>query len=100
MRWQPKLLQPMTQEQIDLMMRGMAQMQNCFAQIDPNKLDALGEEAEAIENKISQLCAADKRYEAQKAGMEYGQTILQSKEFEQLRACGEQAAMMMPGIMN
>lgn len=91
---------PMTQEQIDLMMRGMAQMQNCFAQLDPAKLDALGKEAEAAEATISQLCAAGKRDEAQQAALQYGQTMLQSQEFEQLRACGEQAAMMMPGIMS
>ena len=90
--------QGMTQEQMQQMMQGMMGVANCYQNIDQQKLEAMGREAQAKEKELKALCAKGERAKAQQEAIAYGQKYMNSAEFQQIKACGEMAKGMMPNM--
>ena len=94
----PQHPQGMTQEQMQQMMQGMMNMAGCYQNIDQQKLEAMGREAQAKEKELKALCAKGERDKAQQEAMTYAQKYMNSEEFQQIKACGEMARGMMPAM--
>lgn len=83
---------------VDQMMQGMAQMAACFQNIDQDKLAAVGQEAQTLEKELKQLCANGEREQAQDRAVSFALKVAESKDFQQLKQCGEMASQMMPQL--
>lgn len=90
----------MNQEQMQKLMQGAMQMQACMAEIDQDQLEAIGNEAEAMQSELKRMCSAGDRDGAQAKAMAFGVKMAQSDAMKQLRSCGEMAMAMMPSMMD
>lgn len=88
----------MSEEKMQQMMQGMAQMASCFQNIDQGKLKVLTDESQTVQAELKQLCAAGERDQAQQKAIAFGQKFIESEEFQQLKQCGEAAQGMMPNM--
>ncbi len=88
----------MTQEQMQKMMQGAMKMQECMSKIDPAVMQRVQEDGKKIAVEIDTLCAAGKRDEAQQQAMAYAKSMADSRDMEQMRACGMMAQGTMPNM--
>ena len=86
----------MDPEQMQEMMAKMAQMQECYSQLDQAELQNLGNEAKVMEAELRQLCASGERSQAQERAIAFGSSVAAKPAMRQLRQCAELAKGMMP----
>lgn len=92
--------QGMSEEQLRLMMQGAAQMQACFANVDQAELEAMGTQAEAVQQELKALCAAGERDQAQTRAVDFAREFADSETLNQMRECGDIARAMIPQVLN
>jgi arginine/lysine/ornithine decarboxylase len=90
--------QGMSEVDMQRMMQQAKKMEACMADIDQAALTSLAEKSRAMEQEVKSLCQANKRSEAQKHAIEFGQEIAANDEMKKMRQCGEMMQGMMPAI--
>ncbi|MDH3342905.1 MAG: hypothetical protein OEM07_04195 [Gammaproteobacteria bacterium] len=86
----------MGQGDMDKLMRGMQDMQNCMSNIDEGELETLSNKSEKFTSSIKSLCQQGLRAEAQKNAMTFAREMTGDKTLKKLQKCGEAAKGMMP----
>ena len=79
----------MSQADMQKMMKQAQAMQACLAKIDQKQWNELQNRALDMQREVEQLCAADKRDEAQKVAIRYGKEIADAPAMQSVRECGE-----------
>ena len=90
--------QGMSQADMERMMQQAENMKVCMTNVDQSVLMALSEKAQAIKQKLKNLCQLNKRDEAQNSALEFGREIAVNNEMKKMRECGEMMRGMMPKI--
>ena len=80
------------------MMEQAQKMQACLAEVDQGSIEALRAESEQLAQKVSALCDAGKRDEAQGQIVAYSKKAAASPELEEMRKCGELMTGMLPDL--
>jgi len=88
-------MQPMSQMDIENMMKNIENMEPCMQSIDQTKMDALKKNAEKVESEVSALCKAGKRAQAQKKAITYGKEVLNDTTMQEVMVCMEPLKGMM-----
>lgn len=90
--------QGMSEADMQRMMQQAKKMESCMADIDQAALTSMAEKSQAMEQEVKSLCQANKRNEAQRRAVEFGQEIAANDEMKKVRQCGEMMQGMMPAI--
>jgi len=90
--------QGMSEADMQRMMQQAKKMEACMADIDQAALTSMAEESRMMEQQVKNLCQTNKRDEAQKRAIEFGQEIAANDEMKKVRQCGEMMQGMMPAI--
>lgn len=88
----------MSEQDMASMMEMLGGLTTCMAQLDEQRLDALGKRAEANGQEIERLCVAGKRSEAQAKAKNVVEEFLADPEYKKLMQCGEAAQGMLPNL--
>lgn len=88
----------MSEADMQQMLQQAKKMEACMADIDQATLTSLSEKSQAMEQAVKSLCLTNKRDEAQKRAIEFGQEIAVNDEIKKMRQCGEMMQGMMPKI--
>jgi hypothetical protein len=90
---------PNISEQDMASMMGMVNgLATCMAQLDEQRLEALGKRAEKSGQEIESLCTAGKRNEAQAKALRHVEEFLADPEYKKFMQCGEAAQGMLPNL--
>jgi len=85
----------MSEEQAQQRMEQARKMQQCMADIDQGRLEALSTKAKSMQQKIRELCAAGERDQAQEVAVKYGKEISDSAVMQEMKKCSEMAKGLM-----
>ena len=84
------------------MIQAIQKMQICMAEIDMQKLQALGEQAKAFETELKTLCKSGEHAKATQQAIKFGMEISSNAELKKMRECtkdvGQMAMNMMPDL--
>lgn len=81
------------------MMQQAQKMQACMAGIDQAKLEALGQQAEAVGDEIDALCAQGKEQEALDTALTFARKMNADPTVKQARECSAGMTEMMAGLI-
>jgi len=73
--------------------------QKCMADIDPNAMNALEQQAREFEQEIKSLCEQGLRDRAQEHGLEFAKQINENDTVKTVRKCSEKMTGMMGNMM-
>lgn len=90
--------QGMSEADMQRMLQQAKKMEACMTDIDQAALTSLAEKSRAMEQEVKSLCQTNKRKEAQKRAIVFGQEIAANDEMKKMRQCGEMMQGMMPAI--
>ena len=88
----------MTRERMQNLAQNAEKIQECINKLDPAITQRVQEAGEKIANEIDALCAAGKRDEAQAKALAYAKSMANSRDAEQMRACGIAADEILPDL--
>ena len=88
----------MSERDMQGMMESMQKMQDCMANIDQSRMQALEQRAKQMENEIRSLCDKGERAAAQKRAMAYSREMANDPDLQTMRKCGEMMQGVMPAI--
>lgn len=75
--------------QREYMQQRAAYLKECFAKVDKQALQKLGQKAEAVRAEIQQLCENNKKSEATVKALEFGQKLSQDQNVKAARTCSD-----------
>ncbi len=93
------MAQAPSEAEMQKMMQQVEAMQRCFAGVDQNALEQLGNRGEAMGDELRELCEAGERDAAMSKATAFVKEMKASKDLQKVRECGEQAQQMMPPSM-
>jgi hypothetical protein len=79
----------MNEEQMQQLYENAQKMQECYAQIDHQAMDALAVKGNRIHHEIKALCEDGNHEEAQEKAAAYGKEMASSDAMQALQKCGE-----------
>ena len=88
----------MSEQDLANMMGMLEGMASCIGQLDEQRLEELGQQAEARGKEIESLCAAGKRDEAQTKAVNHAKEFMADPEYKKIMQCGEVAQSMLPDL--
>jgi len=74
------------------------QIQECINKLDPAIMQRVQEAGEKLTDEIDALCAAGKHDEARQKALSYIKSMANSRDVEQMRACGISADEILPDL--
>ena len=69
--------------------RAMEEAQRCMADVDPQAMNRMAEEAQAFTEELRGLCRAGNRSQAQDRAMAYAMRMKDDPDVRKMRECGE-----------
>ena len=87
----------MSEEQMEALMKNAEKMQECMAKVDQSEMQKLSQKSQKMHEEVQALCKADKKDEAQKRAIEFGQETANSRALQEMKKCGEMMQLP-PGI--